>query len=296
MPTMSLPKLLCALAACLAAFGSANVRAAPLTADVVVVVDESGSMSGEHAWLPGMIGSLDGQLIASGLTGNQYGLVGFGNGIGGGANSGRAFDMDAAAGIQHFGTAAQFGAAAGGLVVTGGTEDGYAGINFTLSNYSFRPGAAVNFILVTDEDRDNTNGALTFNSILTALDGQNILLNAVVNNPFRCDSQTSLGIAANAAGFIADGAGGYNTCANTVIENGAGTTETDYVALALQTGGAAWDLNQLRLGGNTAVSFTAAFVDIKVQEIQQQIPEPGSLGLLGLALAGLAALRRRKHR
>jgi hypothetical protein len=68
------------------------------------------------------------------------------------------------------------------------------------------------------------------------------------------------------------------------------------VALALQTGGAAWDLNQLRLGGNTAVSFTAAFVDIKVQEIQQQIPEPGSLGLLGLALAGLAALRRRKHR
>jgi hypothetical protein len=294
MPSPNLLKLLCALAACLAALGSANVRAAPLTADVVVVVDESGSMAGEHAWLPGMIGSLDGQLIASGLTGNQYGLVGFGGG--GVGNSGRAFDMDAAAGLQGFGTAAQFGAAAGGLVTSGGTEDGYAGINFTLSNYSFRPGAAVNFILVTDEDRDNTNGALTFNSILTALDGQNILLNAVVNNPFTCNSQTSLGVAANAAGFIADGAGGYNTCANTVIGNGAGTTETDYVALALQTGGAAWDLNQLRLGGNTAASFTAAFVDIKVQEIQQQIPEPGSLGLLGLALAGLAALRRRKHR
>ncbi len=45
-----------------------------------------------------------------------------------------------------FGTAAQFSTATGSLVTSGATEDGWAGINYGLTNYTFRPGAAVNFI------------------------------------------------------------------------------------------------------------------------------------------------------
>ena len=64
------------------------------------------------------------------------------------------------------------------------------------------------------------------------------------------------------------------------------STGSDYVDLALNSGGAAWNLNILRSGGTNADSFTASFVDTKVQEITEQppvsVPEPGTLALLGL--------------
>ena len=40
-------------------------------ADVIFVVDESGSMSGEHAWIKNMVTSLDSSLTAKGVDQNQ---------------------------------------------------------------------------------------------------------------------------------------------------------------------------------------------------------------------------------
>lgn len=56
--TIKLKKLSLAVAAATLGLAvTANVQAQAISADVVTIVDESGSMGGEHAWLPGMITS-----------------------------------------------------------------------------------------------------------------------------------------------------------------------------------------------------------------------------------------------
>ncbi|MBU1087167.1 MAG: PEP-CTERM sorting domain-containing protein [Candidatus Omnitrophica bacterium] len=261
-------------------------------ADIVLVVDESGSMAGEHSWINGMVSSLQAALVTAGVTDNQYALIGFGN---------RYVVPRTINGLQTLPLST------GLLEISGGTEDGYAGISYAMNNLSFRAGAAVNYILITDEDRDTIAGygGVTYASLLANLQGQNALLNAVVDARYYNSAESAYVLGKDSAGidYIADGAGGYTTVnpGTSAFYSDYGTTRENYVELALATGGANWDLNLLRAGGLTANSFTQAFVAIKVQEIQEQVdpgnnavPEPATMLLFGPALLGMISFKRKK--
>ncbi|BAY84562.1 YD repeat protein [Calothrix parasitica NIES-267] len=180
-----------------------------------------------------------------------------------------------------FGTAAQISDSTSFLSTSqGGTEDGYLGIDTALG-LPLRDGAATNIILVTDEDRDIVNPDLTFESIFNQLDAQDALLNTTINALFvDGNSNTALGVDSDGVAYIADGAGGFITSPGGTFDkegpnadpfNPVNSTKADYVDLAFDSAGAAWDLNQLRAGGDTATSFTKAFVNVKAEEISEQL-------------------------
>jgi RHS repeat-associated protein len=171
------------------------------------------------------------------------------------------------------GTAAQVSAATRSLEISGGFEDGYDGMEVGLTHGAFRPGAAINVVVITDEDRDILDPALNFANMLTALTSRNALLNAVNDATFRDpQNRVLLGVDSQSNGYLADGAGGFTIVPNSRFASaGDVTTKVDYVDLAWATTGAAWDLNQLRVGGLPAQSFTRAFVEIKAREIEEQL-------------------------
>lgn len=236
------------------------------TLDIIVVVDESGSMSGEQMFLGDFIPDLEAGLIAAGVGtvagANRYGLVGFGSGT----VDARSFIVGAGA----FGTAAQFTAATASLLIDGGTEDGYDGIDLALdgSVYSLRPEADTLIILVTDEDRDNTDITLTFASVLADLNTNAATLHAILDVDLRDSGDNpALALSFDGISFVADGSGGFIAGPGGSVAGGAGTTVDDYVNLSFATQGIVSDLNQLRLGGDTATSFSNALLQSLVSSV-----------------------------
>jgi len=276
--------------------GARPAHAVFLGVDLIVVIDESGSMGGEQAFIGGAIVALDAALGVAGLTSNQYGLVGYGARD---SHSGVGSDGHKhAVGGGEFGSAAQFNTATGSLVTSGGFEDGYEAIDFALNNYTFRDSKyAKQIILVTDEDRDIADANITESTVLKQLKALGAKLNVIIDGTIRDDAKSTVLGTDGTNAYSADGSGGFTVssggdCGDPQDEDSC----RDYFQLALDTDGAAWDLKQLRAGGKTAISFAEALVDVKVQEIitPPSVPEPSSLLLLsgGLLLIGLRLNRR----
>tara|TARA_Y100000310_G_scaffold341375_1_gene440319 strand:+ start:2489 stop:5209 length:2721 start_codon:yes stop_codon:yes gene_type:complete len=221
-------------------------------ADVVLLVDESGSMKNEHAWLSSAFISLENSFLGAGVGPNQYALIGFGRRV----DSAPILhtDLTDIRGLNGKLTS---------LIVDGNVEDGYAAIDFALDNISFRSGSQRFIILITDEDRDVTNASITKTSIFNDMVSNATQLNAIVNATF---TNGALGVNAEGVGYFNDGKGNLvETPGNSVVA-GFGATVSTYVTLAWSLGGSVFDLNILRKSGADVSVFTKAFTRAKTKE------------------------------
>ncbi|PWR23907.1 autotransporter domain-containing protein [Zavarzinia compransoris] len=264
----------------LAAMAAAAAPAAAAGVDFVFIVDESGSMGGEHDFIPTLVNDLNGVFSANGFSDNRFAMIGFGD-----ANVVPRL-------VTGFTTAADVSALASTLKVNGGTEDGYAAIDFSFATLNTPPSSiradAGQFLLITDEDRDNTNSSLSFNSILSQFQTNNVGLNGLYDiqtisivpgaSPPTSTDRNNLGTyngqvlavdTLNNKVYVVDShtPGGYRAITLpggiTPIVGGAGTTQADYVNLGTNTvGGCVGSLDQLRSNIPVVVgAFAGALVD-----------------------------------
>lgn len=220
--------------------------------DIILLVDESGSMSEEHAWISMMSELLDQALreVDVGVSArNQFGVVGFGDDCNGDNVFGRVLLSSSQ---EQFAFADNITDFTGSLNVGGRQEDGYSAINIALDSYNFRD-VAKQFILITDEDRDIVAENLTRDGVRSLLEDAGIQLNAAISEEFQGDASRALGIDGQGNAYVYDpsirslfaileGSG------MSIPDSAYGSTSTDYTQLALELGGAAWDLSQLRQG------------------------------------------------
>ena len=280
-----------ALSATAALFGLGGAaQAAPvIKTDIIMIVDESGSMGTVQANLRNNIGLFASILTAGGLDA-RFGLVGYGSSGQPNAPGPRM--------VTNLTTPTGFATAAQGLVASGGTEPGYTAIAFALNEldnqtslFSFRPNAVLNIILFTDEPSNGDtaargtvgNLAVTKSIVDGLLTDNNALFNAVLS-PFTPPTNPN-----------------------------ANTTYTSFASLALDHSGQVFNLNSLNSTDPQVVqAFVTAFANAKLQETIDfctanptapqcqggggNVPLPGTLLLAGLGLLALTPVRRRVHR
>lgn len=238
--------------------------------DVLFVVDESGSMAGEQAWVADIMATLDASLINAGLHDNRYGLVGF-------ANTGRVLQ----AGGDRWMSAEDVGVAAGSLRTNrSGHEDGYDGIEFALNSYDFRDDASRVLVLVTDEHRTAVNQSVSFTSIAGRLEDEEIIFSMVANARMEDESgDLAYGVGTDGTSYVADASGGFVVTAGghyvrsePVNRGDIARIREHYVDLAWAVDGTVWDLNFLRESESAAAAFTEVFVNVLDENIIRDIP------------------------
>jgi len=126
-------------------------------ADIVFLIDNSGSMSTEIAAVKNNCEAFADALAASEID-YRLGLVQFGQS----ANGGHPRLM----GSGLTGSVSEFKSWVGTMPADGGYEYGFEAIRLAIQSYSFRPGTQKVFILITDEDSDDRNKQSTIDMIL----------------------------------------------------------------------------------------------------------------------------------
>jgi len=253
--------------------------------DMVVVIDESGSMSGEHnAFIGTYVQNLDRLLNEQNVTLNQYGLVGFGASTWGSPAANEAGRENGTDLYRHFylgldpdrvwGSADEFHAVTPQLEVSGGFEDGYRAIDYTFRNYDFRATAGSAIMLITDEDRDNDTrnlvtdhlpagmSSITKEYIQDQLALHKTVVHAVVQQRFT-DKDGNNAIAVVGAdpdtgfAYVRDANGVITKVQGYVLQPTWDTTQADYTELALASGGTAMDIDGLRSVYTDAAALAA---------------------------------------
>ncbi len=240
-------------------------------ADIGFVIDQSGSMYDEFAWLGTSIGTIDTNIAGDpDIDGVNYGLAGYERTAGFEPTASYYPDnawQDLTADISLI------TAEVNSVSVYGGTENSYHAASWAADNFSWSGGAyAKVLVLITDEPGDDTSypygysadysyGGLTGEAALAQkMADNNILLNVITFQNY------------------------YQYWDDAVFVN----PETSFAGL--------FDLSYLR---TDAAGFTDDFTAAKLAEIEivdpdpPVVPEPSTVLLLGSGLLGLFYVRRR---
>ena len=172
-------KLLIALTVALMAMGAGNASAATF-ADIAFIIDQSGSMGGEFAWLGNSITNIDTAVQAASIDAT-YGVAGY-EVQAGSADSRNAW-VDLTSDVNAIVNEVN------NVNVYGGTENGYQALDWAANNFSWRTGVAKVAILITDEANNNRDsygyGGLTGEAALAKLvQDNNILLNVITSTSY----------------------------------------------------------------------------------------------------------------
>ena len=232
-------------------------------ADIILVVDESGSMVDARLWLPKFIRDLERGLeqnsIGNGAMKNRYGLIGFGI-------RGRPISLK---GNGYMGSSEDIILGVRRLRSGGLLEDGYDALSraFDPRNYQWRPEAGKLVVLVTNEDRDRFNYMLNRERIYRMFNQSGAVLSAVVNMRIYVKGAQVLGVSKkNSYAMSPFGNITFTRLDSTpqyVPTRSSGNTKYQYMDLAMMTGGDAWDVNELRLGSEKQNAFTAVIVRVR---------------------------------
>lgn len=235
---------------------------APPYADIIVLMDESGSMGFAQVFSVQFVADLEAGLLARGIGstsagGNRYGLFGYG----GASPITDGHVIPVGAGGTPFGTSVEYAAAAATLVSNGGFEDGYLAADLMLQNYTPRLDAAKFVILVTNEDRDIGDPTKTFGSTLAGLQNAGYKLQGILDVDIRdAASNVALALDAQDNAYVDNGAGGYVVTPNGSFVGAFGTTIPDYADMVFATGGIVGDINQISSSVPTAQLFSQVLV------------------------------------
>lgn len=251
---MKLRKLLTAGVMAVSALAAVTTAKAAILADMVWVIDISGSMGDDIAQVKQRILEFN-TVMTNNSVDAQYALVVFGG------------NPVLRQNLTDFAT---FTAAGSPFSLTtangGGTEDGSLALQLGLSSVSFRQDSVRNFVLVTDEDDDNATNRPALAAALAAT-VENELINIIgnpnddSNNYYRDLAPANGGAFFNINDFRSNPAPFFTNFINTKL--------TEIVG-----------------------DFCSRFPNDP--SCQNRVPEPGSAALVGLALLGLAGVGRRK--
>lgn len=305
------------LATLISAVVSSTALHAASSLDMVVAIDESGSMDGEHnAFIGTYVKNLDSLLNDQNVTLNQFGLMGFGGSSWQTVSASEAGRENGSALYRHFslssgddplwGSAAEFDVVTPQLDTSGATEDGYRAIDYIYRYFDFRPTAGSSIMLITDEDRDNDRYDLDVSNLPAGMDEidksyiqdqlalHKTIVHAVVSQRLT-DKQGNIAIAVVGSdpdtgyAYVKDSSGVITKVQGYLLGSADGTTQSDYTELALLSGGTAMDIDGLR-----SVYTDAAALDALSGELAKLVAEIalGQVPVVGIDCAvakGVAA-------